>query len=143
MCAKGLVHDDKTKQMQVDAVFHSTAFADKYKLPLVGTKARTEPPAEFCLGETIDSNCEPADLSILAITDTTMEDASTFKSQQLVYVRYQRLVRCVCMCVCVCVCMCVCVCVCVCLCVCVCVWRLFLCMGVCVYIYTIPPAHIH
>jgi hypothetical protein len=83
--------------MQVDAVFHSTAFADKYNLPGVGTKARTDPPAEFCLGETIDANCEPADLSILAITDTTMEDAgalvTSFRSQQLVYVRYQRLVR--------------------------------------------------
>jgi hypothetical protein len=75
--------------MQVDAVFHSTAFADRYNLPSVGTKARTDPPAEFCLGATVDDNCEAVDLSILAITDTTIDDGFSYRSQ----VRLLRMLR--------------------------------------------------
>jgi hypothetical protein len=69
---------------QVDAVFHDTAFPDIFNLPAVGSKARTDPPTEFCLEE----ECEAVHLMILAHTESRVAE----KVQKLVYVRYQRLV---------------------------------------------------
>jgi len=68
----------------VEAVFHDSAFPDIWNLPAVGTKFKTDPPAEFCL----ELDCEAVELSIMAITETKVLQ----KKQKMVWVRYQRLV---------------------------------------------------
>lgn len=64
-------------------MFHDSAFPDIFNLPAVGTKASTDPPAQFC----IDGECASVELNILAHSETRMGT----RVQKLIYVRYQRL----------------------------------------------------